>query len=147
VARLLPLCLIALLAAGCGGDDRGEMAHPPADSTRTSSAPPPAPKPKPKRPSLARATCPPGAGNCRSAIGRVIYVEKVDPDGDGDAHFVLAGKDNVTGEGLSVIDVRRDLRPRPLPGFGDLVTAAGPVYLGSHGQKQIQAEVVRAQRR
>ena len=77
--------------------------------------------------------------------GRVVYVEAVDPDGDGDAHYVLAGGE-VTAPGLSVIDVGRDLRPRRLPRPGELVSAAGPVYTGSHGQKQIEAVELHHQR-
>jgi len=61
-----------------------------------------------------RARCPAGLDGCRVATGRVIYVEAVDPDGDGDAHYVLSGG-NITGPGLSVIDVAPDLRPRRLP--------------------------------
>ena len=87
--------------------------------------------------------CPQAAANCETAAGRVLLVERVDPDGDGDAHFVLASEEGVTGPGISVIDVRRGLRPDPLPGTGDLMSAAGPVYPGSFGQRQIQAEVVR----
>ena len=87
--------------------------------------------------------CDPGAANCETATGRIVYVERVDPDGDGDAHFVLLGRDDVTAPGLSVIDVERDLRPHPLPGPGDLVSAAGPVYTGSYGQRQIQATELR----
>ena len=68
-----------------------------------------------------------------------MYVERIDPDGDGDAHFVLLSPQGVTSPGISVIDVERDLRPHPLPGVGDLVSAAGPVYRGSYGQRQIQA--------
>ena len=30
-------------------------------------------------------------GDCAAVTGRVLYVEAVDPDGDGDAHYVLAG--------------------------------------------------------
>ncbi len=41
-----------------------------------------------------------------------------------------------------MIDVARDLRPHPLPGPGDLIAAAGPVYPGSYGQHQIQATEV-----
>jgi hypothetical protein len=74
----------------------------------------------------------------------VIYVERVDPDGDGDAHFVLSSEDDITARGISVIDVRRDLRPAPLPGPGDRVSAAGPVHRGSYGQRQIEAVVVHA---
>jgi hypothetical protein len=72
----------------------------------------------------------------------IIFVEKVDPDGDGDAHFVLRSEEGITAPGLSVIDVRRDLRPAPLPGPGDRISAAGPVYPGSYGQRQIEAVVV-----
>jgi hypothetical protein len=66
-------------------------------------------------------------------------VESVDPDGDGDAHFVLLSHEGITGPGLSVIDVKRSLRPHPLPGPGDRISAAGPVYRGSYGQRQIEA--------
>ncbi|HWT26116.1 MAG TPA: hypothetical protein VN213_21595, partial [Solirubrobacteraceae bacterium] len=92
-------------------------------------------------PRVRRARCPAGLAGCRVATGRVIYVEAVDPDGDGDAHYVLAGG-TITARGLSVIDVRRDLRPRRLPRPGDLVSAAGPVRTGSYGQRQIEAVVV-----
>jgi hypothetical protein len=90
-------------------------------------------------PPAKRATCPPNAGNCRSASGVVLYVERVDPDGDGDAHFVLASRESITAPGISVIDVKRSLRPSPLPGRGDRLSAAGPVYRGSYGQRQIEA--------
>jgi hypothetical protein len=86
--------------------------------------------------------CDPGLANCAMASGRVVYVERVDPDGDGDAHFVLVGDDDITAPGISVIDVSRDLRPHPLPRPGDLLAAAGPVYPGSYGQHQIQATEV-----
>lgn len=43
-----------------------------------------------------------------------------------------------------MIDVERELRPHPLPGPGDLLGAAGPVYTGSYGQRQIQATQVEA---
>ena len=83
--------------------------------------------------------CPPQLSNCRTASGRIAYVERVDPDGDGDAHFVLISHQAITLPGLSVIDVEKSLRPHPLPGPGDRLSAAGPVYRGSYGQRQIQA--------
>lgn len=95
---------------------------------------------------MRRARCPRAAVNCATATGRVLYVEAVDPDGDGDAHYVLAGG-NVTTAGISVIDVAARLRPRRLPRPGDLVSAAGPVHTGSYGQRQIQATVVHHARR
>jgi hypothetical protein len=90
--------------------------------------------------------CDPQAANCAAAAGSVIYVERVDPDGDGDAHFVLRSDRSITAAGISVIDVEVELRPHPLPGPGDLVAAAGPVYRGSYGQRQIQATAVEAVR-
>ena len=74
-------------------------------------------------------------------------MERVDPDGDGDAHFVLTSREAVTGPGISVVDVKRSLRPSPLPGPGDRLSAAGPVYRGSYGQKQIEAIELHVARR
>jgi len=87
--------------------------------------------------------CPEDARNCSSATGTIVYVERVDPDGDGDAHFVLLDPGGVTAPGLTVVDVARDLRPHPLPGPGERLSAAGPVFRGSFGQRQIQAETLR----
>ena len=70
-------------------------------------------------------------------------MERVDPDGDGDAHFVLLSGESITAPGITIVDVRRDLRPHPLPGIGDELAAAGPVYRGSRGQFQIEAIEVR----
>jgi hypothetical protein len=94
-----------------------------------------------------RLRCPNDSGNCSAAAGRIVYVERADPDGDGDAHFVLVSRASITGPGISVIDVRRDLRPSPLPGPGDWISAVGPVYEGSYGQRQIEAVRIRVQRR
>lgn len=91
--------------------------------------------------------CPPTLRGCRATTGRILFVERVDPDGDGDAHFVLAAENGVTAPGITVVDVRRDLRPRPLPGPGDRLSAAGPVRTGSYGQRQIEAVEVHAARR
>jgi hypothetical protein len=128
--------------AGCGDDaDEPTPAKPEtgeagkqAEQTRegeSSSAP--------GKLSVEPVACPPELDNCRSASGRIVYVERVDPDGDGDAHFVLASRQSITFPGFSVIDVRKDLRPHPLPGVGDEISAAGPVFRGSYGQRQIQA--------
>jgi hypothetical protein len=83
--------------------------------------------------------CPSGHPSCRSAAGEIIYVERVDPDGDGDAHFVLRDPQGITLPGITVIDVRKGLRPHPLPGIGDTISAAGPIQIGSYGQEQIHA--------
>lgn len=99
-----------------------------------------------ERATVAPARCPSGLPACRSATGRIVYVERVDPDGDGDAHFVIRDPQGITLPGLTAIDVRKGLRPEPLPGPGDLVSAAGPVQTGSYGQRQIHALALRVGR-
>jgi hypothetical protein len=125
---ILGCAAACLLTAGCSTDD--DASERPAERPRVQRAP---------APDLKLAQCPAGAANCSTARGRILYVERVDPDGDGDAHFVLASREGVTGPGISVIDVKRSLRPAPLPGPGDRISAAGPVYRGSYGQRQIEA--------
>lgn len=110
---------------------------------RTVSAEKPAEQKKPsppeeREPTLPPMECPAELTNCEVASGTVIYVEAVDPDGDGDAHFVTLSNQSVTSTAITVFDVRTDLRPDPLPGRGDLVGGYGPVYEGSYGQRQIE---------
>jgi hypothetical protein len=132
-------CAVAL-AGGCADDDDdGTAAERPATEPTAPESSTPEPAPRQREPRLRPARCPADLGNCATADGRIIYVERVDPDGDGDAHFVLTSDEAITLPGISVIDVKKSLRPRPLPGVGDRVSAAGPVYRGSYGQKQIEA--------
>jgi hypothetical protein len=91
-----------------------------------------------ERPPLRRARCPDGVAGCRSVSGRIVYVEAVDPDGDGDLHVVVADG-GITLPGMTAVDVRPGLRPRRDPRVGDRATAAGPVQTGSYGQSQIHA--------
>ena len=141
MSRAVPLVfIVSLVALGCG-DVRlgGEPERPPPKRAHDGRA---RERPSPKLP-----RCPRGATNCSAARGTIIYVEAVDPDGDGDAHFVLTSDQSITFPGVSVIGVKRSLRPHPLPGVGDEIAAAGPVYRGSHGQRQIEATVLRVGRR
>ena len=134
-------CLVAIVAGlavvGCGDEAAAPRPARPEPPRREAVKPP---RVKPLR-------CPSGTANCRAAIGRVIYVEAVDPDGDGDLHVVLASEQEITGPGITVVDVERDLRPRHVPRLGDTVAAEGPVYRGSYGQRQIEADRVRFSRR
>jgi hypothetical protein len=141
VRRLALLPLLALVLTACGDTAGGGSAtrpdHP-ADlpptareqrAAREAARRPPAPR------------CPPDAGNCATAQGRVIALESVDPDGDGDLHLILLGG-SITAPGISVLDVNRDLRPKVDPKVGDWAAGAGPVYPGSHEQHQIQVTAV-----
>jgi len=124
-----------LVASGCGGEGGLE-----GDTTApTRGAATERPDRGPAEDLVRPSRCDPGRAACRSAEGRIVFVERVDPDGDGDAHFVIADPQGITLPGLTAIDVRKGLRPRPLPGVGDLISAAGPVQTGSYGQSQIHA--------
>jgi|GEM_PF-708002 len=134
----------ALIAApGCGGGGEGSGGDGTQARTRPDrTAPAPSASRQGEEPpaqTVAPSHCPPGHPSCRTTEGRIVYVERVDPDGDGDAHFVVVDPQGITLPGLTAIDVRTGLRPHPLPGPGDLISAAGPVQTGSYGQHQIHA--------
>ncbi len=139
VAVEVLLAGVLLFAAGCGGGKDAVSNEEPKAIER--SAPKAREKPAQAKPKVhvKPSRCPSGHPSCRSAAGEIIYVERVDPDGDGDAHFVLRDPQGITLRGITVIDVRKGLRPHPLPGVGDTISAAGPVQIGSYGQEQIHA--------
>jgi hypothetical protein len=87
---------------------------------------------------LPASRCPAGLARCRAAQGRILFVEAVDPDGDGDLHVVIAGG-GVSAPGITAVDVAPALRPRRDPRVGDRASAAGQVQRGSFGQSQIHA--------
>lgn len=132
-AALIVLAVLTSLT-GCGDEE-------PPTTHRASGADarpaPPSPSEADER--VPPSHCPPDLAACRSVEGRIAYVERVDPDGDGDVHFVVVDPQGITLPGLTAIDVRKGLRPDPLPGVGDLISAAGPVQTGSYGQSQIHA--------
>ena len=143
--RILALVLViaAVVAAALPIDDDRRPAAKPRAATPTPTATP-APTPAPR--DVRRSRCPADVAGCRAVRGTVVYVERVDPDGDGDLHVVVdAG--SVTLAGMTAIDIARDLRPRRDPRAGDRVSAAGPVQTGSYGQSQIHALEFRVRRR
>jgi len=105
------------------------------------------PQPERREPRLARPRCRDDVPGCASTSGRIVYVERVDPDGDGDLHVVVGDRQGITLRGLTAIDVSKDLRPRHDPRIGDLAAAMGPVQRGSFGQDQIHALEFRTRRR
>jgi hypothetical protein len=141
----LAVLVAGMAAAGCGESDSPS----PMTATETDSAPRERAERKNDRRAgsrLVAARCPRSATNCRAATGTVVYVERVDPDGDGDLHVVILDASSLSAPGVTVLDVSRELRPDRDPVGGDLVTGAGPVYRGSYGQRQIQVTVFRAAR-
>jgi len=124
--------LIAL--AGCGSADP-PRATPTATPSPTATA---TATPKPRR-DVPRAHCPAAVAGCKTTRGTVLYVERVDPDGDGDLHVVLEDPRSLSLPGITAVDVAVDLRPQRDPRIGDRVSAAGPLQKGSYGQMQIHA--------
>ncbi|HKT82229.1 MAG TPA: hypothetical protein VJQ84_00155 [Solirubrobacterales bacterium] len=133
------LAAACLAVAGCGG--AGDTASSEEQKASERSAPKAHKKPTEAEPKarVKPSHCPGGRPSCRTTMGRIVYVERVDPDGDGDAHFVIHDPQGITLRGITVIDVRKGLRPHPLPGAGETISAAGPVQIGSYGQEQIHA--------
>ena len=131
--------LVALLV-GCGGapEKPRSSATPTPDATPTAA-------PRAERP-LERPRCRSEVPDCRATSGRIVFVERVDPDGDGDLHVVVTDRRGVTLRGLTAIDVSKDLRPRRDPRVGERAAAMGPVQTGSYGQSQIHALVFRTRR-
>ena len=140
--RLAALALV-LVVGGCGGSDAPPRAETPAP-TRTATATPES-TPRPAR-RLRAPRCRPEVPGCARVSGRIVYVERVDPDGDGDLHVVVTDRHGVTLAGLTSIDVSKDLRPRRDPRVGERAAAMGPVQTGSYGQSQIHALVFRTRR-
>ena len=138
--RRLSIGLAALAAlAGCGGGKD-------TPSVTLDEKIVPAPRPAPaKREPVAR--CPRDVANCRAVRGLVVYVQAVDPDGDGDAHLAVVDRGSLTYPGIAVVKLTRDMRPRKLPRQGDVVAAAGPVQKASDGNPEIRASVLRVARR
>jgi hypothetical protein len=134
-ATVAVLGLLAVCGCGAGGDTT-------AAGTAAATTPRRADRPQREQPAadtVAPSHCPAGLPSCRTTSGRIVYIEANDPDGDGDAHFVVADPQGITFHGITAIDVRKGLRPHPLPRYGDLISAAGPVQIGSYGQSQIHA--------
>jgi hypothetical protein len=123
----------AFALGGCGGSSDPPQAASPQPSPRPQATP----TPRPPR-DVPRSHCPGDVTGCKTVRGTVIYVELVDPDGDGDLHVVVdAG--SLTLPGMTAIDVAKDLRPARDPRIGDRASAAGPLAKGSYGQEQIEA--------
>ena len=97
VRRATSIALAAAIAAtvaGCGGGDSGTAAP-------TGESPPAV-----HRERVTASACPAGLPDCRTTRGRIAYVQGLDPDGDGDAHFVIVDAQGITPS-------RPDLDRRP----------------------------------
>jgi hypothetical protein len=147
VRFVLPILLLTAVAAALLLIDSG--GDPPAEPARATPTPTPVEvrvraKPEPVR-DVRRVRCPDDVPGCRAVRGTVVYVESVDPDGDGDLHVVIDGS-SITLPGMTAVDIAPELRPKRDPRVGDRVSAAGPVQVGSYGQDQVHALEFRVRR-
>src|SRR4051794_24352761 len=138
--RRLPLAVagLAALVTACGPS----VDYASVDATSTPTATPAAHR----QAKLRRARCPAHVPRCVTVTGPVVYVEATDPDGDGDAHYVLAAG-HVTGRGLTILKIGKALRPRHLARAGDLVSAAGTITTGSRDEHELKVLVLHQARR
>ena len=147
MGKLLILLVIAVVAGGWlwAQASAGRRAEPPETRVDRPAAQSDE-KQRVRQSPLPGSTCPADLAGCRAVRGQVLYVEAVDPDGDGDLHVVLSGG-GITAPGVTSVDVAPGLRPRRTPRIGDLASAAGQVQRGSFRQSQIHAVEFHVRRR
>ncbi len=137
VLLVLSAVLIGAVMIAAGGSER--KADPETSAERAPPVVERGGEDSPPEEVVESSRCPAEVSECATTEGRIVYVEAVDPDGDGDAHFVIVDGQSITLPGFTAIDLKKGLRPQPLPEVGDLISAAGPVQTGSYGQSQIHA--------
>jgi hypothetical protein len=78
-----------------------------------------------------------GAGKpaCAHVRGRVVWIQKHDPDGDGDRHVILMARLHPR-----IVKLGLRLGPVPLPRIGAQVDATGWLSLGASGHYEIDTE-------
>jgi hypothetical protein len=75
---------------------------------------------------------------CQVVDGRIVYLQRVDPDGDGDLHVLLLSRQSVTGPWLTMLKVPAPLRTGMDPGIGRWVRALGQRFRAEHGENSIR---------
>jgi hypothetical protein len=82
----------------------------------------------------------PSYETCGAVGGRVVYVQGVDPDGDGDMHVALLSRQSLTYPAISVVKFERRVRPPHAPAIGSWMTAVGERYTGTHDDRNLRVE-------
>ena len=82
----------------------------------------------------------PSYETCAAVSGRVVYVQAVDPDGDGDLHVALLSRQSLTYPGISVVKFQQRVRPAHPPAIGSWMTAVGERYTGTHDDHNVRVE-------
>jgi hypothetical protein len=80
-----------------------------------------------------------GRPDCVHVAGRVVWVQKHDPDGDGDRHLVV-----VTRLAAHIVKLDRRLPVRRLPGLGGWVDVTGTIEDGGSGHDELRVDGYRS---
>jgi hypothetical protein len=72
---------------------------------------------------------------CEHVSGRVVWIQRRDPDGDGDRHVLIAGHYR-----LRIVKLVWSLRVPGLPKVGTRVDAVGWLMRGGSGHDEINAQ-------
>ncbi|WP_445148173.1 hypothetical protein [Baekduia sp. Peel2402] len=76
---------------------------------------------------------------CVRVAGRVVWIQKHDPDGDGDRHLIV-----ITRLHPRIVKVPRDFPLRHLPSLGSWVDATGWVVVGASGHNELEPRLMHA---
>jgi hypothetical protein len=71
---------------------------------------------------------------CAHVSGRVVWIQREDPDGDGDRHLVIVGRLRPR-----IVKISSTLPVSQLPGYGTRIDAVGYLYRGSSGHLEVIA--------
>lgn len=71
---------------------------------------------------------------CVRVTGRVVWIQKHDPDGDGDRHLVVVSRLRP-----HIVKLNRAFPLPHLPGLGANVAVTGWIEVGAHGRDEIRA--------
>lgn len=74
---------------------------------------------------------------CEHVSGRVVWIQKQDPDGDGDRHVLIAGHYR-----LRIVKLAASMPIPRLPRVGTRVDAVGWLMRGGSGHEEINAQRV-----
>jgi hypothetical protein len=73
-----------------------------------------------------------GYARCIHVRGRVMWVQKQDPDGDGDRHLFVASRFRI-----HIVKIPKALPGLPTPAIGTRIDATGWEGRGSHGRTEL----------
>jgi hypothetical protein len=126
VAVLAAVGLALLLARGgvYEGYDRAQLTEPAARMRA----------PAWTRPCWSGARWAPDYRRCVHVKGRVLWIQKRDPDGDGDRHVIVVSRLHPR-----IVNLRRELGVGSLPRIGARVDAVGWLAVGASGHEEIEA--------